>query len=97
MIWSNDYETISGFRSCANEIEKEALATALEYARDNLTNGHEKDEDEFIVIRIEDYDCIALITNEFNPIEICTRVFPFDHEGCFPFQEIEQVVHFVKK
>lgn len=97
MIWTKDYETIAAYRNMSNEIEKEALKTALEYARDNLTEGHEKDEDEFIVIRIDGYDCIALITDEFNPIEICTRVFPFDHEGAFPFQEIEQVVQFVKK
>lgn len=83
MIWNNDYETISAYRNMSDEIEIDGLETALNYARDNLTDGHEKDEDEFIVIRVEGYNCIALVTNEFTPIEICTRVFPFDNEGHF--------------
>lgn len=96
MIWTKDYDTVSAYMNMSNEVEKEAVKTALEYARDNLTDGHQKDDDEFIIIKIEDYNCVALITDEFNPIEICTRVFPFDHKGAFPFQEIEQVVQFVK-
>ena len=94
MIWTQDYETIKNVRAYSSEKEKAQLDRALDYARSNLTYGFLKDEDDFIVITVEGYNCIAMITDEFNPIQICERVFPFDNERIYPMQEIEIAVNF---
>ena len=53
-----------------------------------------QNDDDFIVINVEGYACVALVTNEWEPIEICDRVFPFDGERIYPMQEIEQKIYF---
>ncbi len=94
MTWTHDYETINNYRYSATERIKAQMERALEYARGNVTGGYDKDEDDFIVIRVEGYDCIALITDEFTPIEIAERIFPFDEERIYPMQGVETVVQF---
>ena len=94
MIWNNDYETLTAARRTATEKVQETMNRALEYARNNLTDGWQKDEDEFIIITVEGYSGVALITNEWEPIEICDRVFPFDENRIYPMQEIEQKIYF---
>ena len=94
MIWNKDYETVPSAMSNATEQQKEQIKKALDYAKRNVTDGYAKEDDEFIVITVEGYKCIALITDEWNPIEICERVFPFDDERIYPMQEIEMTVNF---
>lgn len=94
MIWNRDYETVSTTRNTTDEKTQAMLQVALEYARNNVTDGWEKEEDEFIVINVEGYSCIALVTSEWSPIEICDRVFPFDRDRIYPMQEIEQKIYF---
>ena len=93
MIWTKDYETINN-TEYSSEKEITQLYRALEYARGNLTDGYAKDEDDFIIIKVEGYKCIALITNEFSPITICDRIFPFDENRIYPMQEVELVANF---
>lgn len=94
MIWTNDYETISQFRFSYKENFVKSMERALDYARQNLSNGYNKELNDFIIIKVENYNCIALVTNEFNPIEICTRIFPFDENQIYPMQEVEQKYNF---
>lgn len=94
MTWTKDYETLTAMRNTSTEKVKAIINRALEYARNNLTNGWEKLDDDFIVINVEGYPCVALVTNEWEPLEICTRVFPFDSERIYPMQEIEQKIYF---
>ena len=94
MIWNKDYETVPSAMSYATEQQKEQIKKALDYAKGNVTDGYAKEDDEFIVITVEGYKCIALVTSEWNPIEICERVFPFDDERIYPMQEIEMTVNF---
>ena len=94
MIWTKDYETLTAMRNTSTEKVKAIINRALEHARNNLTNGWEKLDDDFIVINVEGYPCVALVTNEWEPLEICTRVFPFDSERIYPMQEIEQKIYF---
>ena len=94
MIWNKDYEQVSYALATATEQHKKIIERALEYARNNLTDGWEKDVDDFIVIRVEGYDCIALVTSSFVPLEVCERVFPYDNERIYPVQEIEMKVYF---
>ena len=94
MIWNHDYETLTAFRNTSTDAVKTVVNRALEYAKSNLTNGWDKPDDDFIVINVEGYPCIALVIDEFDPIDICTRVFPFDSERIYPMQEIEQKVYF---
>lgn len=94
MTWNQDYETLTAMRNTSTDKVKEVINRALEYARNNLTDGWQKDEDEFIIITVEGYSCVALITNEWEPIQICDRVFPFDENRIYPMQEIEQKIYF---
>ena len=94
MTWNKDYETLTAMRNTSTDKVKKIIDRALEYAKSNLTNGWEKLDDDFIVINVEGYACVALVTSEWEPIEICDRVFPFDEERIYPMQEIEQKVYF---
>ena len=94
MTWSKDYETLTAMRNTSTDKVKEIINSALEYAKSNLTNGWDKLDDDFIVINVEGYACVALVTSEWEPIESCDRVFPFDGERSYPMQEIEQKVYF---
>lgn len=61
--------------------------TALRIVEDNLDRfiGFE-----MILIKIEDYYCVAKVIDEWTPIEISPIVYPFDLEGKrYPMQEIE--------
>lgn len=94
MIWNKDYKPLIAMYNTSTEKVKETINRALEYAKSNLTDGWKKLDDDFIIINVEGYACIALVTSEWEPIEICDRVFPFDNERIYPMQEIEQKVYF---
>ena len=94
MTWTNDYETLTAMRNTSTEKVKEIINRALEYAKSNLSNGWDKLDDDFIIINVEGFPCVALVTNEWQPIEICERVFPFDSERIYPMQEIEAKIYF---
>ena len=94
MTWTNDYETLTAIRNTSTEKVKEIINRALDYAKNNLTNGWDKLDDDFIIIKVEGFPCVALVTNEWQPLEICERVFPFDSERIDPMQEIEAKIYF---
>lgn len=94
MIWNNDYELLPAARSSATKEMKRIINLALDNAKNNLTDGWSRLDEDFIIITVEGFSCVALITNEFQPYEICTRVFPFDENRIYPMQEIETKVQF---
>lgn len=84
MVWQFDYEGLfeSLVMSCGKHHEnmRAAYAKAREYF------GYDKTAEDFIVIRVEGYCCIALVTDEFNPIEVAEQIFPFDEDRTYPMQ-----------
>ena len=93
MYWTNDYEELSTEFRTSNEAQKEIILRAYDKAR-HFFDSKEHDMDDFIVIRVEGYSCIALITDDFSPIEISSFVFPYDQKRIFPLQQIEQKIMF---
>lgn len=84
MIWQFDYEGL--FESLVMTCGKtgENLRAAYERAR-NYFGGNKTAED-FVIIRVEGYSCVALVTNEFRPIEVAEQIFPYDGERVYPMQ-----------
>ena len=64
------------------QIEKIALQIVLNNIADFM--GYE-----VITIKVEDYFCVAKITDEWKPLEISSVVYPFDENKTYPIQEIE--------
>lgn len=64
---------------------------AREYLRQKWADAEDED---LVVIKVEGYHCLAKVTNEFSPIEICDVVFPFDKDRIYPMQEIERKIYF---
>lgn len=94
MTWTFDYETYEHEYNTSNEKMQAVMKRALDYAKGNLTDGWQKQEDDFIIIRVEGYSAIALVTDEFSPIEICARIFPYDENQIYPMQKVEVVPQF---
>ena len=93
MHWTNDYEDLSTEIRTSSEAQKEIILRAYDKAR-HFFDSRDHEMDDFIVIRVEEYSCIALITDEFSPIEISSFVFPYDQERIYPVQMIEQKILF---
>ena len=55
----------------------------------NSFEGHEA-----VVIKVEDYDCLAIVTDEFTPIEISDFIYPFDNETIYPMQMLDNKLYF---
>lgn len=55
----------------------------------NSFQGHEA-----VVIKVEDYDCLAIVIDEFTPIEISDFIYPFDDETIYPMQMLETKFYF---
>lgn len=91
MIWNYDFDRLGAFLRQCREEEKEVAVRAVNYARGWFPNA---EDDDFIVIRVEEYYCIAFITDEFTPIEVSEKVVPFDSEKVYPLQCLEQKVYF---
>ena len=84
MIWQFDYETLASEIRTSSEEQQGIIIRAYEYAKTHFE--HDKEQDDFIVIRVEGYSCIALITNEFTPIEVHEHIFPYDAKRIYPMQ-----------
>ena len=91
MIWNNDFDRLEVFYRQCNEQERAVVVRAVNYARGWFPDA---EDDDFIVIRIEGYYCIAFITDEFTPIEVSEKVVPFDSEKVYPLQCLEQKICF---
>jgi len=93
MTWTNDYESLeTEFKVWTSKKMKAIILKAFINAR--IQFGYEHSMEDFVVIRVNGFNCIALVTNEFTPIEICPLVFPYDENKTYPMQEIEQRICF---
>lgn len=86
MIWQFDYEGLfeNLVMTCGQKGEN--LRAAYEKARNYF--GGDKTAEDFIVIKVEDYSCVALVTDDFTPIEIAEQIFPYDAERVYPMQGV---------
>lgn len=92
MIWTADKTTFFAEYIFAEMKQKEIMLQAFRVACDHF--GGERSMDDFIVIRVQGYNCLALVTDEFEPIEIADMVFPFDATRTYPMQRIKQEITF---
>ena len=91
MIYNKDYETLAHFRAYSHQKEVEVMERAYNYARGFYPN---KEQSDFIIIIVEGYNCIAVITSEWHPIEIADEAVPFDENKVYPLQGLKQEVTF---
>ena len=91
MIQNTDFDRLEAFYRQCNEDERAVVVRAVNYAREWFPDA---EDDEFIVIKVEGYYCIAFITDVFTPIEVSEKVVPFDSEKVYPLQCLEQKVYF---
>lgn len=91
MIWNKDYQTLSNFRAYSPEKEVEVMERAFNYAKGFFPNAEDED---FIIIIVEGYYCITVITNEWTPIDIADEAVPFDENKVYPLQGLKQEVTF---
>lgn len=94
MLWNFGYETIQELRNCGNSELSAKMEEALDYAKGHAYKSPTIEDDDFIVIKVEGYRCIALVTDEFEPKEVAERIFPFDENRIYPMQEVEVVPQF---
>lgn len=90
----SDYETFSIFT--AEGCNDAALIKNALKAREYLKNYVSFDENtEYVIIKIENYYNVCRVTNEFQPIEICTTVAPFDKDKIYPIQTIKTEIRYL--
>jgi len=46
------------------------------------------EDEEFVVITVEGYKCVAYIEDNFYPYVLAERIAPFDENGLYPMQEL---------
>ena len=92
MTWDFDYETVNAARACHTEEYIEQMELALRDAKAHFASQDDEDyvvnqdDEDYIVIQVEGYSCIALVTDEFWPIEVHQDIFAFDEERTYPMQ-----------
>lgn len=66
-----------------------ALAANAQRAKDYLKECYPKaSEDDFVIIEVEGYKCVACLKDDFAPYELATAVAPFDKDKIYPRQEL---------
>ena len=96
MIWLGKYENFKAVYNAADEKLKKVMMNALNFAKKNISNGF---VNEFIVIEVQEYQCLAFMRTSYlpiletkaekvEPLEIDKYVVPFTEEKFFPLQEV---------
>lgn len=84
------------------------IYTVAEFKRDNSTLAEQaekamqyfkgwypnKDNDNFVVIKVEGYHCVAYILDDFSPYVLAPSVAPFDKDKIYPLQGLITVYAF---
>ena len=66
------------------------LAEKAEFAKEYLKGFYgQADEDNFIVIEVETYYCVAVIVDDGLPYELGEHIAPFDENRTYPLQGLE--------
>jgi len=70
------------------------LAEQATKAKRNLLCYYPNDEENFIIITVEGYKCVACLTDDFSPYEVAGTIAPFDENRIYPIQGLETVFQF---
>ncbi len=66
------------------------LAEKAEFAKEYLKGFYGAvDEEDFIVIEVESYKCVAVLTDDFAPYTVGEIIAPFDENRTYPIQGLE--------
>lgn len=74
--------TVSEFKR-DNPALAEQAEKALQYLKGRYPNSH---NDDFVVIEVEGYKCVAFLTDEFSPYTLGEMIAPFDKDQIYPLQ-----------
>lgn len=58
---------------------------AKDYLKEHYTNATEED---FVIIQVEGYHCVACLKDNFSPYELANVIAPFDETKIYPRQEL---------
>lgn len=84
----NYIDAITTVEEFKNECPK--LAEKAEFAKEYLKGFYgQADRDDFIVIEVEGYKCVAVIVDDGLPYEIGEQIAPFDENRTYPLQGLE--------
>lgn len=86
MYWNFDYTSLYESLQTAHGEFATNMSKAFKEAKVHF--GYDKTLEDFIVIQVEGYHCIALVINDFHPIEIAETIFPFDKNRIYPMQGV---------
>lgn len=90
---NNYIEAITTIKEFKHDYPKlaEQAQRAKEYLEGHYPNA---DEDDFIVIEVESYKCVAVITDNFLPYTVGEHIAPFDENRIYPLQGLVTVFAF---
>ena len=77
--------TVDMFAAEANPKLKEKALAAKDYLKGRYQNVNDND---FDVIEVEGYNCIALIKTKAKPCILDDIIAPFDEQNLYPLQEL---------
>lgn len=66
-----------------NSAFAEQAEKAVQYLKSYCPNSQDAI---FVVIKVENYNCIAYLTDEFAPYTLGTTIAPFDKDRIYPVQ-----------
>lgn len=76
--------TVKEFARC-----NPALAANAQRAKEYLKEQYPlAPEEDFVVIEVEGYRCVAYLKDEFAPYELANTIAPFDENTIYPRQEL---------
>ena len=85
---NNYIDEVIRFNQFINDCPK--LAKNAEYAKEYLKGFYGAvDEDDFIIIEVESYKCVAVLTDDFAPYTVGETIAPFDENRTYPIQGLE--------
>lgn len=94
--YSGNYvDAITTLKQFKNDNPK--LAKNAEFAKEYLKGFYEQlNEDDFIVIEVESYYCVAVVLDYKLPYIIGDHIAPFDEDRTYPLQGLETTFNFKK-
>ncbi len=71
----------------------EQTEKAVQYFKGYCPNSQDAT---FVVIKVENYNCIAYLADEFTPYTLAEMIAPFDKDRIYPIQGLETKYAFKK-
>ena len=80
-----EIKTVKKFAAEASPKLKEKALAAKDYLKGRYENVNDND---FVVIEVEGYNCVALIKTKAKPFILDDIIAPFDEQNLYPLQEL---------